>query len=673
MLTEQFFMYTQQDIKLLLIPAILCAIYRAIFIKVFCPYPSLAGKGKIIRQSFNYGFWWGLDINAYVILVSWILVTLPSLYFTSLPADTIKTVLMTIYGLIIYAAFAGKMIFYKHFNDTYNYMVHYGNNAEKNNLIDIFFNQDRGALVLAGFVPAGVVTWFLTNWLLLTPVFTLPHFDSLWALIPINVAIVLGTVACFYWFRFGGTFAHRNKPEWDMMPIAVKEDIFFAKATVDDLVALKIVYKQPLHEEFLKSEEEMAEEISKVIPEAYRQDWQDLTNPLEAFKRVAQGPRIQKPKHIFFVVGESTTQWSLDETYAPLHVAEGLRNFAHDSHTMKVDNFLPAGNVSRPSISSLLSGIFDAGLELNERESFWKDPLITSLPAQMKKLGYQTIYWYGGNASNGNFNKYGIGQGFDCVENAWLFCGEDAPRTWVGVYDHVFLEEAAKRIARIDEPTFHFVYTTTNHGPYKLEDDLLDFNPHEVMDATVGEDIKGDKRRTKELGTYRYCDKAMFGFIEKMKALHPDSLFVVTGDHSALFGALNRTSLIQRDYSNREKCCTVGLVQHPELDQSMIHTKIASHMNLMPTIIEAIAPKGFEYYSIAPSLFEEERNLIVTPYQWMTENALGHVMDDYGEPNTDQSEAITPIRPVDNHKDIADSWKMLAAWLVKGREGKTNG
>ena len=34
---------------------------------------------------------------------------------------------------------------------------------------------------------------------------------------------------------------HRNKPEWDVVPTIVKEDIFFAKATIDDLEALKLV------------------------------------------------------------------------------------------------------------------------------------------------------------------------------------------------------------------------------------------------------------------------------------------------------------------------------------------------------------------------------------------------------------------------------------------------
>ena len=68
------------------------------------------------------------------------------------------------------------MIFYKHFHDTYNYMVHYGNHAEKRNLIDIFFNQDRGALVLLGFIPIAIASWYMGTLFLSLP--SIPYPES---------------------------------------------------------------------------------------------------------------------------------------------------------------------------------------------------------------------------------------------------------------------------------------------------------------------------------------------------------------------------------------------------------------------------------------------------------------------------------------------------------------
>lgn len=666
-MSEQFFLSLQQNIKLMIWVPILSTIFRLIFMRVYNPYSIWTGRWKSVLGALRYGFWWGMDFDAYVFLVPLVVVTIPALWFDTYHQyeDMVRLIGLTIYSCVVYAAFAGKMIFYKHFHDTYNYMVHYGKHAEKRNLIDVFFNQDRGALVLLGFIPVAIVSWYMGKLSLSLPSFSYPaaYLTDTWMVVGWNFFLVSLSVIGFYWFRYGGRLSHDDKPEWDTIPTVVKEDIFFARATVPDLCALETVYKHPLRSEYTTSEEDINHAVSRVVPSEYKENWHELDNPLYAFKRIAKGPKISKPNHIFFIVGESIPQWSLDETHKSLNICPGLWNFKNQPHTVQIPNFLPAGNVSRPSIVSLMSGIYDAGLEVNERESFWTESFPTSFAHQMKRLGYQTIYWYGGNASYGNFNHFGKAQGFDRVESASIFCGPNAPKTWVGVYDHVFLENIEQQIKAIDEPTFHFIYTTSNHGPYKMEDSLLDYDPKKVMPA-VEEDLRSNRTRNKELATYRYSDKTLFRFVEVMKEVYPDSLFVVTGDHSNLFGSLNNTSLIHRDYTLRDTFCTVGLLQHPELDSTMIATQKGTHMSLMPTIIEAIAPKGFEYYSIMPSLFDEQPETLVTPYQWINDTVMGDVHSDYGESNTPSAEPVESVRPIDNHAGEARDWALLTTWLI---------
>ena len=669
-MSEQFFLSLQQNIKLMIWAPLLATIFRIIFIIVYNPYPSLRGRWQSLIGALRYGFWWGMDFDAYVFLIPLVLITIPGLWFDIYHQyeDLIRITALILYSCVLYAAFAGKMIFYKHFHDTYNYMVHYGNHAEKRNLIDVFFFQDKGAFVLLGFIPISLASWYMGSLFLSLPSIPYPgyYLTDTWMIVGWNILIVVLSIILFYWFRYGGTLSHDDKPEWDTIPTVVKEDIFFARATVPDLCALETVYKNPLRSEYTASEEDINDAIKRIVPNEFKDTWQQLDNPLYAFKKITKGPKIKKPKHIFFIVGESIPQWSLDETHKLLNICPGLWNFKSQSHTVQIPNFLPVGNVSRPSIVSLMSGIYDAGLEINERESFWKGVFPTSFAHQMKRLGYQTIYWYGGNASYGNFNHFGKAQGFDRVESASIFCGPDAPKTWVGVYDHVFLENIEQQIKSINEPTFHFIYTTSNHGPYKMEDSLLDYDPEKVM-PDVGEDLRSNKTRNKELATYRYSDKAIFTFVEAMKKAFPDSLFIVTGDHSNLFGSLNNTSLIRRDYTLRDTFCTVALLQHPDLNQDMIVSSKGTHMSLMPTIIEAIAPKGFEYYSIAPSLFEDQPETLVTPYQWITDSLIGDVRGDYGESNVATTEPVEPVRPIDNHADNARDWTLLTMWLINHR------
>lgn len=45
-------------------------------------------------------------------------------------------------------------------------------------------------------------------------------------------------------------------------------------------------------------------------------------------------------------------------------------------------------------------------------------------------------------------------------------------------------------------------------------------------------------------------------------------------------------------------------------------------MNILPTIMELVAPKNHEYVSLFPSLFEAQE-LIVTPYHWLSNSHIG--------------------------------------------------
>lgn len=76
------------------------------------------------------------------------------------------------------------------------------------------------------------------------PSVSYPHFSPSILAYGFNVIVCVAIILGFYWFRYGGTLSHDDKPEWDTIPGIVKKDIFFAKATVDDLVALEQVKTQ---------------------------------------------------------------------------------------------------------------------------------------------------------------------------------------------------------------------------------------------------------------------------------------------------------------------------------------------------------------------------------------------------------------------------------------------
>lgn len=622
---ELFFMDMQQNIKLFLIAPILCAVFRAIFIAVYNPHTNLNGQWRRIFHCFRYGFWWGMDFNAYVFLIPLILISLPGAFFPQwlVWGDVLRVIGMLIYTAILYAAFMGKMIFYKEYHDTYNDTVWLGKNAEKHNLVDIFLHQYHGYWILLGYIPYTYMCKSFIQSILALPSVSYPLFTSVFYQYLFNALVFIGDIAAFYFFRYGGTFNHDNKPEWDTVPSCVKEDIFFARATVDDLVALEHVWQHPIADILVHSDDEAIRSINVLLPE--KQHWVGTGSPVEFFKKKATGARIHKPKHIFLVVGESYAQNMFDDIYADLHLVDRGKQFRANPHTFVLNNFLPAGDRSRPSIVSLMAGIYDARLELNEREAFWRGTLPTALPLQLKKLGYDSVYWYGGNPTYGNFNQYGPAVGFDKIMAATEFCGADAPKTWVGVYDHIFLEKAAALIKTMpqDKCTFHYLYTTSAHGPYKMPLKELGYDKEKVM-PTAPAIWKQDTEGQKSMGTCWYADQALSHFVEDMLRTYPDSLMIVTGDHGSLPIPLGKSSpLKRRDYTLREIFCTSFSIYHRDLQPGFFQgNTIGGHMNILPTILELIAPQDFTYYALDRSLLEPIDH-VVTPYHWLTRKNIG--------------------------------------------------
>lgn len=379
------FLGMQQDIRLFLLPPILCAVFRAIFIWLFNPYQSLQGQGRKIFHCFRYGFWLGMDVNTYVFLVLLGVVTIPGIFFSQWLAygDDLRVVLLDIYLTLLYFAFMGKLIFYSHFHDIYNSILWLGKKAEKHNLADVFFHQYHGIWILLGYIPYLVFCTYVVQKFLALPNIPYPHFSTAGAYV-FNTSVIIFAVAVFYFFRYGGSLFHSNKPRRDRIPGVVKNDLFFARATVDDMIAIKEVWRYPLHESLTRTDAQNEASIEEIVPEPMRKSWKSLQNPVYAFARTAGGAHIERPRQIFFVVGESYSQPPFDEIYDALHIVDGGKKFREDPHTVSLNNFLPSGDISRPAIVSLMTGIFDARLELNEKEGFWRGTLPTALPFQLK-------------------------------------------------------------------------------------------------------------------------------------------------------------------------------------------------------------------------------------------------------------------------------------------------
>ena len=77
---ELFWQGVQQDFKLMLVAPLVCAVFRLVFIWIYGPKKTPKGEWRKWFECFRYGFWWGLDFNAYVFLYAMVLVSLPGAF-----------------------------------------------------------------------------------------------------------------------------------------------------------------------------------------------------------------------------------------------------------------------------------------------------------------------------------------------------------------------------------------------------------------------------------------------------------------------------------------------------------------------------------------------------------------------------------------------------------------
>lgn len=161
------------------------------------------------------------------------------------------------------------------------------------------------------------------------------------------------------------------------------------------------------------------------------------------------------------------------------------------------------------------------------------------------------------------------------------------------------------------------IMTLSNHPPYTVNLQAEGFDDTSIRE-NLPDYLKKDEAMIKTLGHYWYADKTISNFVRDTLKQYPDSMFVVTGDHA------NRTNIVM-DPSITERSAVPFILLHKGIDKSMFPTNaVGGHLDIVPTIIELIAPQGFIYYSVGKSL-KEGRGIAFNNLAWVTRESMGSI------------------------------------------------
>lgn len=300
-----------------------------------------------------------------------------------------------------------------------------------------------------------------------------------------------------------------------------------------------------------------------------------------------------KPKHIFLVVLESQDSWPLMEEFEWLDLAPNLRELA--SHGVFVKSFVSAGCNTQGSLNALITGLPDANVSTNFQPSS-QIQYNTAFAQPFKDLGYKVNLFYGGHLAWQRLGELACNQGFDNVYGQEHMPLGVKSHSW-GVFDEALFDYVLKTVDP-EVASVNLIMTTTNHSPYPVN--LKDKGCPQITSPGNYKGLEESFTKPQIMGHLWYNDYCIGQFVKKAEQRYDPVLFAITGDHTSRRFFSSRPTLYE--------CKSVPLILYGSshmLDAIKIPERMAgSHLDILPTIIETIAPKGFPYYALGKNLFD---------------------------------------------------------------------
>ena len=148
----------------------------------------------------------------------------------------------------------------------------------------------------------------------------------------------------------------------------------------------------------------------------------------------------------------------------------------------------------------------------------------------------------------------------------------------------------------------------------------------------------------------------MTEFIQKAKAKYPDSLFLVIGDHADRYN-------IEKTPTMYERYGIPFIVTGKGVYKGILPKGAAgSQIDVVPTLIEMIAPQGFSYQSVGSSLTRGNRMGVNYGF-WITDAAIGKADVPVFEPELMRA----GVEPPDSQdlRDYIDAIRSISWWRAK--------
>jgi phosphoglycerol transferase MdoB-like AlkP superfamily enzyme len=257
--------------------------------------------------------------------------------------------------------------------------------------------------------------------------------------------------------------------------------------------------------------------VDKMEPVSYYSD-NILENIYTPEKTIIENGRF-KGKNIVFIILESFAKeyvggYNNGEGYTPF-----IDSLLKESYVFT--NAYANGNRSIESLPCILTGIPQL-MNASYTLSNYTGNELDGLPKLLKKEGYNTSFYHGGENGTMGFNGFvgiaGIDDyyGLDEYPNKEV----DFDGLW-GIFDRPYLQYFASELNQKKQPFFSTIFTLSSHHPYTIPKENIGMFP------------KGTLPFHESIGYTDYSLQQFFNTAQKM-TWFSNTIFVFTADHSSL-------------------------------------------------------------------------------------------------------------------------------------------
>ena len=316
------------------------------------------------------------------------------------------------------------------------------------------------------------------------------------------------------------------------------------------------------------------------------------------YRRKAGGPVQAPPRHIFIIIGESYDSWPLLEKYRSLGLMENLKEFAREG--INFPYFIPASDLTMFSLATIFTGLPDSGINVNNHIRS-RTPYPGSIAETFNRLGYRTRFFYGGYPTWQRVSEFAREQGFSEVYDVQSMAASKTKTPW-GVDDRELFDLVLKTVGDAS-PSLDMILTTNNHPPFPINVWAKGFRLFRIPPELVPEHGRVIDRKI--LGHIWYTDQCVGYFVREMEHRVPMPLFVITGDH------YGRNSLTSQPDLFEESCVPLVLYGGDVVRELPCPSAaVGCHLDIMPTLVEMVAPKGFAYHAMGRNLLSPRGEVV---------------------------------------------------------------